>query len=99
MSILTPFQEKNMEKLSISQTVHALTEKTCQAESVLEEKVSGACAVTCTGSESAAREAQLEMDNKYQQGYNHPDTWTLGHIQSRIKFSLEQNKWGRRNYD
>lgn len=54
MSILTLFQEKNMEKLSISQTVHALTEKTCQDESVLEEKVSGACAVLCTGSESAA---------------------------------------------
>lgn len=63
MSILTPFQEKKMEKLSISQTVHAPTEKTCQAESVLEEKVSGACAVTCTGSESAAWETLLEMDN------------------------------------
>lgn len=54
MSILTPFQEKNMEKLSISQTAHAPTEKTRQVESMLEEKVSGACAVTCTGSESSA---------------------------------------------
>lgn len=50
---------KNMEKLGISQTVHALTEKTCQDESVLEEKVSGACAVTCTGSESAAWEKSV----------------------------------------